>query len=107
MNDKMRMSLIQEFDEARPAFLAVLDQIVAELRPAILALPGFYEESIINCASVFADRQLVIDQLTKIHPGLINVISDAQIAEAHLTSICYLFSLVVHETVREHQELPR
>ena len=101
-----RAELIGSFDDIRSSFLAALDQIVAEMRPAVLDTPGFYDESIVACALAFADPRLVRAQLFAINPDLMADVTDDEVAEAHLTTVSYLLSLAIHEMVRNHRELP-
>lgn len=107
LDDESRLRLVCSFDEARPAFLAALDQMVSEIRPSMMRLPGFFTESLIHCAAAFSDAELVRDQLIRAQPELVGQVSDAEVADAHLLSICYLFSLTIHEMARNRQELPQ
>ena len=39
-----RESILQSFDGIRPAFLAALDQVIAEMS-SLMAIPGFQDQS--------------------------------------------------------------
>lgn len=107
MSKVTRHTLIQSFDQVRPGFLAAIDQIVAEMRPKMQADPEFYPQSVIACAAAFAEPALVRQQLLAIEPDLMERITDDEVVDAHLASVAYLFSLALHELMRNHEELPR
>jgi len=106
MGESRRHALLCAFDGSRAAFLASLDQAVAELRPALLEVPGYYEGSVLACASSFADRELVRGQLEEVSPGLLAQVAPGELEEAHLLTVSYLFSLILHEAVRNGRPLP-
>lgn len=107
MSEVIRQALIRSFDQVRPGFLAAIDQIVAEMRPKIQANPDSYPQSVIACAVAFAEPASVRQQLLSIEPELEGRITNEEIADAHLASVAYLFSLALHEMIRNHEELPR
>lgn len=106
MNEPTRHALLATFDRSRAAFLASLDQIVAEVRPALLEVPGYYDGSVLACASAFASRELVREQLALVSPDLLDMVADEDLDEAHLVTVAYLFSLMLHETMRNDRSLP-
>lgn len=106
MNEATRHALLATFDKSRASFLASLDQIVAEVRPALLEVPGYYDGSVLACASAFASRELVRSQLEDISPDLLKDVADEDLNEAHLTTVAYLFSLMLHEAIRNDRALP-
>lgn len=99
MADMTRDQMILGFDSIRPSFLAALDQIIAEVRPK-LTNPGFYEASLLMCASAFADPALVREQLKAIDPGLVDALPDSELESAHVATLAYLFALTMHELMR-------
>lgn len=101
-----RYALIHSFDEIRPSFLAALDQIVAEMRPKMLDIPGFYDESVRACADAFANSELVRYQLLSIQPDILDAVNGDELGDAHLVSVAYLFSLALHELMRNQKMLP-
>lgn len=103
MSDHTRHVLIQSFDEIRPSFLAAIDQIVAEMRPKMTSIPGFYPESVLACAHAFANPNMVRNQLLAINPDMLAKISASEIQDAHLASVAYLFSLALHELMRDQK----
>jgi hypothetical protein len=105
-NDMTPQELVNSFDEIRPSFLAALDQIVAEIRPNVLGIPGYYTESVRACAESFADPAMIRDQINSVLPGLADALRPDEINGAHLTSVSYLFSLALHELMRNQTELP-
>lgn len=106
MDGLARHALLCTFDRSRASFLAALDQIVVELRPALLEVPGYYEGSVLACASTFADAELVRRQLDEVSPDLLAHVSEVELAEAHLITVAYLFSLMLHEAIRNDRTLP-
>lgn len=102
-----RLAIIASFDEARPSFLAAMDQIVSEMRPLVNAqsAQGNYSDSVISCAAAFANTALVRSQLTAAVPDIVGNLTDAEIENAHLATISYLFSLALHEIMRAPQPL--
>ena len=106
MSENSRHALLASFDSSRSAFLASIDQIVAELRPVLLMMPGFYDDSVLACAGSFASRELVRSQLEEISPSLLDEVSEGDLAEAHLVTVAYLFSLMLHEAMRNDSPLP-
>lgn len=101
--------LIQCFDEVRSSFLAALDQIVAEMRPRLQAVPKTYSDSVRACAAAFAEPALVKAQLQAVDPTILADISDDEFGKVHLATISYLFSLTLHEMIRTNtntEELP-
>jgi len=106
VNEATRHALIATFDKSRASFLASLDQIVAEVRPALMEVPGYYDGSVLACASAFASRELVRSQLEDISPDLLDQVADDELHEAHLVTVAYLFSLMLHEAIRNDRMLP-
>lgn len=106
MSALAREILIRTYDDTRAAFLASLDQVIAELRPRIMASSDVRTESIVACAQAFCSRELVRSQLEDIAPGLMDEISDQDLADAHLVTVSYLFALVIHEMMRNQQHPP-
>lgn len=106
MNEATRHALLALFDQSRAAFLASIDQIVAEVRPILLNMPGYYDGSVVACANSFASRELVRSQLEDISPELLDGLADKDLNEAHLLTVAYLFSLMLHETIRNNRDLP-
>lgn len=99
--------LIRCFDEIRSSFLAALDQIVAEMRPQLQAVPKTYSDSVCACAAAFAEPALVKAQLLSVDPTILANISEDEFSKVHLATISYLFSLILHETIRNtSKELP-
>lgn len=107
MSGPTRNMLISSFDEIRPSFLAAIDQIVSEMRPKMQNTPGFYAQSVLACAYAFADPRTVRNQLAAIQPDLLNRVTDDELVDAHLASVAYLFSLALHELMRNNEEVPR
>lgn len=107
MDESTRTGLVLAFDGIRASFLATIDQIVAELRPTLLTVPGYYDGSVRACAAAFADPELVRSQLLAISPEVGELMDAEEIADIHLITLAYLFSLSIHETIRNHQELPK
>lgn len=105
-----RYGLIQSFDEIRSSFLAALDQIVAEMRPRLQAVPKLYSDSVRACADAFAEPALVKAQLLAVDPDIFEHVSEDDFENAHLATISYLFSLTLHEMIRNNtntsKELP-
>jgi hypothetical protein len=106
MEEASRHALLCMFDKSRASFLASLDQVVAEMRPALLEVPGYYDGSILACASTFASRELVRSQLEEVSPGLLDQVEPHELDEAHLLTVAYLFSLILHEAIRNDRKLP-
>ena len=106
MNEASRYALISAFDESRSAFLASIDQAIAEVRPTMLRTPEYYGASVVACANSFASRELVRDQLEAISPSLLDEVADEDLNDAHLVTVAYLFSLMLHEAIRNNNELP-
>lgn len=106
MGEAARYALLATFDESRSAFLASIDQAIAEVRPVLLGTPDYYDASVIACANSFASRSLVREQLEEISPSLLDQVDEADLNEAHLVTVAYLFSLMLHEAIRNSQELP-
>jgi hypothetical protein len=106
MNEASKHALLSSLDKSRASFLATLDQTVAELRPAILEVPGYYEGSLLACASTFSSAALVRDQLEEVSPGLLDKVAPGELEEAHLMTVAYLFSLILHEAIRNDRSLP-
>lgn len=79
---------------------------MVEIRPKVLTIPGYYDESVRVCAETFADPEMIRDQINAIQPGLVAVLRPNEISSAHLTSISYLFSLTLHELMRNQTSLP-
>lgn len=104
--DFPRMVFIQSFDDIRPSFLAAIDQIVSEMRPKVVGIPGFYSQSVLACAHAFADFPLIRTQLAEIAPEILPDISDKELFDAHLSLLAYLFSLSLHELIRNQKEIP-
>lgn len=102
----VRHMLLASFDQSRAAFLASIDQVVAEVRPTLLTVPGYYPESILACASAFSSPELVRSQLEEINPGMLDEVPEEDLNQAHLLTVAYLFSLLLHETMRNHRPLP-
>ena len=105
MSESTRLMLIESFDEIRPSFLAAIDQIVAEMRPQMLAKPDTYHQSLRTCAHVFSNPSLVRAQLAEIAPEVLATISQDEVVDAHLATISYLFSLILHEMIRNEKEV--
>lgn len=99
----IRDELIVSFNDIRPSFLAAIDQIVSEMRPK-MAIPGFYQESVLACARAFADSIMVRNQLAAIEPELVDRVTDDELMDAHLASVAYLFSLALHELIHTPEE---
>jgi hypothetical protein len=106
MDEASRHALLCMFDKSRASFLASLDQVVAEVRPALLEVPGYYDGSVLACASTFASRELVRGQLEEVSPGILDQVKPGELDEAHLLTVAYLFSLMLHEAIRNDRELP-
>jgi len=106
MNEASRYALLLAFDESRAAFLASIDQAIAEVRPALLATANYYDVSVVACANSFASRKLVRDQLGAISPSLLAAVAEEDLNEVHLVTVAYLFSLMLHEAIRNNDELP-
>lgn len=106
MGEAARYALLSTFDESRASFLASIDQAIAEVRPTLMGTPDFYDTSIIACANSFASRELVRTQLEEISPFLLDRVEDEDLNEAHLCTVAYLFSLMLHEAIRNNRELP-
>lgn len=99
-----RRLMLQNFDEARPAFLAALDQAAAELRGGTASLPGFHKESIIQGAMAFSDLGMVQRQLADLDPDLVASIDEEQLNWMHIVILSYLLSLMINENARTRQE---
>lgn len=97
--------LIQSFDKIRPSFLAAMDQIVAEMRPRLQAVPKTYSDSVRACAIAFAEPTLVKAQLLVVDPDIFSHLSEEEFETAHLATISYLFSLTLHELIRNGKEM--
>lgn len=98
---RTRHDLIDSYDDIRSSFLAALDQIIVELRPRIKSLPGYYQESIRACAYAFSDPDLVAAQLSMIQPDILDGLHPDDLADAHLSAVAYLFSVALHELIRQ------
>lgn len=108
MSAVTRYTLIQSFNEVRPSFLAAIDQIVAEMRPRLQSDTEAYEQSLIDCACAFAEPSLVRQQVLALQPDLAETLSENDLADAHLATVSYLFSLALHELMRaQKEELPQ
>ena len=68
MNPTPRHALLAAFDQSRAAFLASIDQVIAEVRPILAAMPESYPSMLLACASSFADPTLVREQLGQVSP---------------------------------------
>lgn len=106
MNEATRYALLSTFDESRAAFLASIDQAIAEVRPTLLNTPDYYDVSVVACANSFASRELVREQLEAISPLLMDQVDEEDLNDAHLVTVAYLFSLMLHEAIRNNKELP-
>lgn len=91
--------MVTQINDSRTPFLAAIDQVVVDIRQRLQEDPSDYEESLISCARMFADVNVMRDDIVASHPEMAERPIET-FQDAHMVSVAYLFSLAVHELAR-------
>lgn len=95
--------MVTQINDSRTPFLAAIDQVVADIRQRLRNDPDLYEESLVSCARMFADVTVMRDDIVASHPDMAEKPIET-FQDAHMVSVAYLFSLVVHELAKVREE---
>lgn len=106
LSDYSRGGMILTFHEIRTSFLAALDQVVAEMRTKISGKPDLHSDSLVLCALAFSDTEIVRRQLDAARPGILDDLEPGHVQDAHLASLSYLLSLILHELILRDSDDP-